>query len=318
MLNQRNNCEPRVGFDSRLQDIAEIWRDNRWLYMLTGIILGLIMFPAVQLIRADATMFLQSLVPEAIGIIFTALIIERMLANQALKELKARLLREAGGRSGEIANAAIDRIRAEGWHNGSNGLLAGAQLGDAVLNGANLTGADLTGANLWGANLTDATMRNTTLVEANLQSADLSGVSLSMSDFSNANMEFARLTRATMWIRSDQRTKDWEKAIKLVMMFDGHTVGFAGANLAHARLYEANLTGADMYGTNLEAARLDGARLGMVDFRGANLRSAILEGANLEDAVFNTSTMLPDGSFWTPDTDLTRFTEPGSTPEVAE
>jgi len=51
------------------------------------------------------------------------------------------------------------------------------------------------------------------------------------------------------------------------------------ANLTHANLRDANLTGADLQDSNLRGAYLLGAIL-----RGANLRGAYLMGANLKDA----------------------------------
>jgi uncharacterized protein YjbI with pentapeptide repeats len=51
---------------------------------------------------------------------------------------------------------------------------------------------------------------------------------------------------------------------------------------------------------NLEGAHLEGARLD-----GADLRNTILEGAHLDEL-----TVLPDGSSWSPEADLKRFTDP--------
>jgi hypothetical protein len=46
------------------------------------------------------------------------------------------------------------------------------------------------------------------------------------------------------------------------------------------------------------------------NLQGANLSYANLQGAVLEDAELNETTILPDGTQWTPDTDLKRFTDP--------
>jgi uncharacterized protein YjbI with pentapeptide repeats len=52
----------------------------------------------------------------------------------------------------------------------------------------------------------------------------------------------------------------------------------------------------DLSEANLSEANLEGARL-----RGASLSEARLAGANLQ------YTALPDGTSWTPDTDMARF-----------
>ena len=70
-----------------------------------------------------------------------------------------------------------------------------------------------------------------------------------------------------------------------------------------------------MRGTNLSGAKLSGG-----DLRGADLHSACLDGtdlceANLQDAKLiktehSKGTILPDGTVWTPDTDVAHFTDP--------
>jgi hypothetical protein len=82
-----------------------------------------------------------------------------------------------------------------------------------------------------------------------------------------------------------------------------------GVKLAMANLQAAELEGFDLEGTILILANLRGAHL-----NGANLNGAHLFGADLRDAVLNQThmderTLLPDGSHWTPDTDLRRFTD---------
>jgi hypothetical protein len=67
------------------------------------------------------------------------------------------------------------------------------------------------------------------------------------------------------------------------------------AYLRGASFENATLTGADLTGANL---------LGTI-FTGADLSHAQLAGA-----FYDEKTVLPDGTFWTPDTDLARFTDP--------
>ncbi len=77
-------------------------------------------------------------------------------------------------------------------------------------------------------------------------------------------------------------------------------------NLRGARLYEANLQGAFMQAVNLQGAHLSGANL-----TGANLTDSNLLNANLdEDTLLDTETILPDCTYWTPGTDMRRYTDP--------
>jgi hypothetical protein len=134
-----------------------------------------------------------------------------------------------------------------------------------------LQGAGLAGANLQGADLADADLRGATLVDANLQGADLA----------NANLQRAFLIGANL------------QAILI------------GANLQGAFLVDADLQGASLVNADLQGALLGGASL-----QGADLLRADLRKALLWDAVFDETTMLPDGTRWTPDTDMARFTDP--------
>ncbi len=85
----------------------------------------------------------------------------------------------------------------------------------------------------------------------------------------------------------------------------------AGENglLVGAELVRANLAMADLYRANLARADLWIANLAGADLSGANLFESHLRGANLERAKFDEKTQLPDGSYWTFDTDMRRFSD---------
>jgi predicted type IV restriction endonuclease len=97
------------------------------------------------------------------------------------------------------------------------------------------------------------------------------------------------------------------------------------ASLPAANLDGADLSNARLFGVNLERANLDGANLSGADLRNANLKQSNIEGANLRGtnltsadlseaqitlASFDEKTILPDGTPWTPETDIARFTDP--------
>jgi len=59
-----------------------------------------------------------------------------------------------------------------------------------------------------------------------------------------------------------------------------------------------------------EQGVLQGADLFLTDLRGVNFLGADLCNVTLDGAHFDDKTCLPDGTFWAPETDLERFTNP--------
>ena len=60
-------------------------------------------------------------------------------------------------------------------------------------------------------------------------------------------------------------------------------------------------------GANLRNANLQAANLWQTDLRGADLTGADLTDANLPGTLFDESTILPDGTHWSPQSNLARF-----------
>jgi uncharacterized protein YjbI with pentapeptide repeats len=97
-----------------------------------------------------------------------------------------------------------------------------------------------------------------------------------------------------------------------------HWAKLENADLKEADLREANLGGADlqsaslwhasMQGTILGSAKLQKANLAGAKLQGADLHGANLTGAILDKAVFDENTTLPDGSKWTSETNMEKFT----------
>ena len=138
--------------------------------------------------------------------------------------------------------------------------------------------------------LTDGTLQGTDLRVANLDDAKLWDA-----DLQGVNLQWAKLKKANL---------------------NGSVL--AGANLTQANLQTARMRGADARGANLFEAKLyrvdfHEAQLCDADFSGAHLEGASfvnanLRGATFNDAVFDSLTILPDGTAWTESIDLTRFT----------
>ena len=194
---------------------------------------------------------------------------------------KSYLVREAGSTANFVAIEAVKMLHANGWLVGKNGALAGASL----------AGADLASANLQKANLESANLKHAELNGADLTEANLQAVILGYADLKNAN-------------------------------------------LTEVNLKGANAVGANFEGADLESANLENMVLGYANLKGANLAGANLKGVELGIKVsvlalitrFDEYTVLPDADtttkhkdsdgkwvydkHWTPQTDMTRYTDP--------
>jgi uncharacterized protein YjbI with pentapeptide repeats len=126
-----------------------------------------------------------------------------------------------------------------------------------------------------------------TLRKINLFQADLQGAVLAMGDLQMAFLVETNLQDA-----------------------DLRDINLQGGYLGESNLQAANLQGANLRETNMVSAKLQGANLRGANLQKARLGGAILTGADLRGAIFDRETVLPDKSYWTEDTDLSRFTHP--------
>jgi hypothetical protein len=208
--------------ESRWNNVLAIWRDNRWLYLLSGVLIGVLIGPAVQQFTGNGEETLGNLVPEAIGIIFTVLILDRLVDNRNREALKQRLFSELRSSAVGQGTAALTWLRREGWVREDT--LVGADLhrvnwenafvGRLNLTGANLNGAILTNVSsqstdasgerfeepvtLQGASLRHADLRDAVLIEADLTDTDLWKADLSGAVLARANLRGASLGGARM------------------------------------------------------------------------------------------------------------------------
>lgn len=261
---------------TRWQEIEKIWKDNRWLYILAGILMGIISVPAIEQITGDLNTLIGNLVPETIGIIFTVLILNRAADNRAKEEIKQQLLAELKSTSVSPAVNALDRLRREGWLNDDYFTSKeGKNLVEANWEGALIGGLNFENANLWGIKFNNVrsvysqeykpvNLRNSNLVRAEFENALLVG----------AHLEGAYLQEAF----------------------------FAETNLRDAHLEGALLKGAFLKDTNLTNAHLEGA----------SFQDAYISDVKWSDQYLNQPAILPDGTPWTPEEDkrMERFTNP--------
>lgn len=146
-------------------------------------------------------------------------------------------------------------------------------------NGLTLRAVAELGARGW---LTDGSLKGATLALANLQGANLGSTNLQETDLYGSNLAEANLAG----------------------------INLQGATLVASELQRADLMGASLLRANLRLANLEGTYLVAAELQGADLWIANLKGAELSYAKFDEQTVLPDGAYWTPNTDLDRFTDP--------
>jgi uncharacterized protein YjbI with pentapeptide repeats len=225
--------------------------------------------------------FTDGLWPEMLGIIITVAFIDRLYRRRddtrREQELQERLLREARSNLNHVALHAVSQLRDNQWLDGPEGrmkdaFLEHANLENAVLNQANLENADLTSSIFISADLHQAR-----LVRAELEYANFTDANLWQANLENAIAECAILTDANLWEANLEK------------------VNLENAILIDATLWATNLTRANLRCANLQKAKLEGANL---------------KGADLVGVIYDTETMLPDGSPWNTDVDMARFTDP--------
>jgi uncharacterized protein YjbI with pentapeptide repeats/membrane protease YdiL (CAAX protease family) len=180
-----------------------------------------------------------------------------------------------------------------------------ADLGEARLHEADLREADLTevraeqavlhGADLTNAILREAWLRGAVFSEANLNGADLQGAYLGEADLQYASLESANLQNAVL-------------PQALLVHANLHRAVLSGARLVSANLQLADLSQSDLRGAYCLNVDFRVSDLTFADLRGADLTGATLLSARLDGAQFDATTILPDGSLWTPETDVCGLT----------
>lgn len=144
--------------------------------------------------------------------------------------------------------------------------------------------------------LTDGTLNNFQIENANMTAVDLS----------HANIKQIRLVGVT-GTAARFYGSDMEECGIIGSIFNN--AQFSGAKLANAKLQFNEFKGADfgqadLRGVNFSYSDLTGAKFKIYVWTKASNRWA------WQHAMFDETTILPDGSTWTPDIDLEQFTDP--------
>lgn len=145
----------------RFSKVLERRSGNEMVYLAIGILIGLVGFPLIGLVSADFQSFLYDLAPEAVGIVFTVLVLNRFDQIREDRQTYERLVREMHSRYNQFALQAIEELRVLGW------------LSDGRLRGHDLRGSDWRDANLYQANLTECDLQRVQFDHADLYEANL-------------------------------------------------------------------------------------------------------------------------------------------------
>lgn len=167
----------------------------------------------------------------------------------------------------EGARVGLQTLLTKAHHSGAsfdNNNYAGAILPGVKIMGASFCGCDFSSAQLRGCNI-HGTFHNASFVKAHFERATLSG------DFSSSTMKLAKLHRAIL----GGQFADVDLSGADLSMSNVSSAGFRGANLSGV-----NMCGAILFGTKTGLDRHDSKRE-----YGSYLREVNLTGANLKDAV---------------------------------
>lgn len=275
--------------DERWNEVKAIWQDNRWLYALVGVFVGLMLYPVLASLRADFAALLQALVPHAIsGAVIVFLVVRLVRADQTndTESLRTRLLQQVAGKSNYLAMRGIDDMRTHGWLSGEAGVLAGANLSgadlhDIDLSDVNLERAQLGSADLHGVNFSGANLRRVEMFNVQMRGAVLMGANLTDANLFSSKMKRSTFRRAEM----------------------------ARADMSYTVLESSDFVDANLQDTKMLSAMLRGVDFSRAQLGGANFTNADIMNADFSGATFSEATVLPDGTAWSSTDDIARFTD---------
>lgn len=186
-----------------------------------------------------------------------------------------------------------------------NGWLEDGSLNDNIFAKLNLKYADLSHAQIRNSQAYSADFSNARFMFAKLIELDFT-----LSNFNNAYLGFADLSGSVF------NLSIFDKADLTDANLEDANFGYAklkGANLEGANLSNANLRGTDLTGAYLINAKLPDTSVANPNLDILNLMSEFNSNSPIQiyfTGGMDADTILPDGSRWTPETDMTRFTDP--------
>ena len=215
--------------------------------------------------------------------------------------LFAALRRDYGLSFVDFSDAKLTRAKMQRMFLERNVNLARADMTEANLYGARLVWANLTDATLHDANLSRCWVIHCNFAGAKMKGVDLTGAECYASTFVDAKMSGAKLIKFSYSIADlgEEIDDTWDN------------VDLSAADLCSAYLFGISLRNAKLKGAIFKSADLSRANLSFAELNETDFTDADLTGANFTGAKFYPlSTILPDGSYWDEDTDMTKFTGP--------
>lgn len=146
-----------------------------WVWLVIGIVIGLLIITLINYVTGDSSGFLQNLVPEAVGLVFTVLILDNLGKLREEKSMVEQLVRRMHSRYNHTALAAIEELRVIGHL--QDGTIIGREMRGSSWKDANLYEADLSGCDLMNADVLHADF-----VKANLTGALITDEQLAATD----------------------------------------------------------------------------------------------------------------------------------------
>jgi len=163
-------------FKKILSSLNQLRKSTNFIYFVAGLTIGVLFNLFLDQIGADRVLeFLDNLVPEGVGIMFTILILDRLNENREQRNIIRQLVRRVHSRDNRTALSAVEELRVLGHL--EDGTLAGLELRgsnwqDANMYQANLKGTDLIRANLFKADFVLANLEDAQVVDEQLASTD--------------------------------------------------------------------------------------------------------------------------------------------------
>jgi hypothetical protein len=148
------------------ESLIERRNGNELVFLAIGVMIGVVTSQVITLLSTALGDFLYSLAPEAVGIVFTVLVLNRFDQIREDRQTREHLIRQMHSRYNQFALQAIEELRVLGW------------LSDGKLAGQDMRGSNWRDANLYQANLTGCDLQRVLLDDADLYEANLTGVKI--------------------------------------------------------------------------------------------------------------------------------------------
>lgn len=172
--------------ENRWNEIKAIWRKNR---LLAAFSFGSLMFSAGFIIATASyasqpkwlTTFSENFWTEAVGILITVIVIDRIYAANSLHERKILLFNQLKSRANSVAVDALEQIQRQGWLDEAQAYYFDDKKDKVVLRRLELQGASLNGIRLENVEL-----RTSNLYKTGMRNASFIGCDFAFSNVENA------------------------------------------------------------------------------------------------------------------------------------